>query len=229
VTNLTALSGSDWRHTRAIFDIGLIAALWSISSIGYYDIKDWMRLSNGYLEAPFLYSAYYLGFTLAAVLLFWQRLQNWQPLAHGARPVIVVIGMIAMFTILVLPALPEIDVSLAPSNPPEFMFAGAAYYIPKTVEILFQQVLILTIVLVFVSFGWPVFQISLLTAALFGLFHLALIFNGATSFYVARFTIAATCFGAQRIYAFRAVDLGLSDAVSKLKRRSVRPAKGDLL
>ncbi len=45
-------------------------------------------------------------------------------------------------------------------------------------------------------FGWQTLQIGILTAILFGLFHLSLVFNDATAFYVARFTIAAICFGA---------------------------------
>ncbi|MEF3047832.1 hypothetical protein [Pseudotabrizicola sp. L79] len=192
----TILSTNDKPLVRAIIDVLVVAALWSLSSAGYYDIKDGLGLSNGYQEAPVLYSAYYLGFSIAAVLLFRHRLRLWHPLAHGALPVVVVLVMIAVFTLAVLPSLPEIDLTLAPSNPPEFMFADGRYYVPKTFEILFQQILILTIVLVLQSFGWPILRIGMLTAALFGLFHLSLILGGATSFYVARFTIAATCFGA---------------------------------
>lgn len=174
----------------------MIGLLWSVSSIGYYQIKDVLGLSNGYEDAPFVYSAYYLGFTILAALLFQHRLRKWHPLAHGVLPILAVFGMIAVFTLIVLPALPEIDVSLAPLDPPEFMFADAMYYVPKSFEILFQQVLILTIVLIFHALGWQILQVGLLTAALFGLFHVSLIFNDATPLYVARFTIAAICFGA---------------------------------
>lgn len=184
------------RHWRAIIDILVIAALWSVSSLGYFEIKDKLGLSNGYMDAPVLYSAYYLCFTGLAALLFRHRLRAWQPLAHGVLPVLAVLGMIAGFTLVVLPNLPDIDLTLAPSDPPEFMFADAMYYVAKSFEILFQQLLILTLVLIFFSFGWQILHVGILVAALFGLFHLSLIFNGATGFYVARFTIAATCFGA---------------------------------
>ncbi|KQB97707.1 hypothetical protein AL073_01850 [Loktanella sp. 1ANDIMAR09] len=192
----TALSDGDRPYARATIDILMIGVLWSVSSVGYYQLKDVLGLSNGYLDAPFVYSAYYLGFAILAVLMFQHRLRTWQPLAHGVFPILAVIGMISVFTLIVLPALPEIDMSLAPLDPPEFMFADAIYYVPKSFEILFQQVLILTIVLLFSAFGWPTLHVGFLTAILFGLFHLSLIFNGATSFYVARFTIAAICFGA---------------------------------
>ncbi|MHA6323680.1 hypothetical protein [Roseivivax sp. CAU 1753] len=181
---------------RAIIDILMIAVLWSLSSVGYYMIKDQLGLSNGYRDAPLLYAAFYLGFTVVAALAFRHRLQAWHPLAHGIRPVLAVLAMIAGFTLIILPALPAIDLSLAPSNPPEFMFADAMYYVAKSFEILFQQFLILTLVLIFHSFGWQILQVGIVTAALFGLFHLSLILNGATGFYVARFTIAASCFGA---------------------------------
>ncbi|WP_460275842.1 hypothetical protein [Celeribacter sp. ULVN23_4] len=174
----------------------MIAALWSLSSVGYFEIGDQMGLDVGYRDAPLIYSAYYLGFTALACLLFRHRLRDWSPLAHSMLPVIAVLAMIAVFTLGILPNLPEIDLSLAPRNPPEFMFANAMYYVAKSFEILFQQALILTLVLLFRSFGWNTLQVGMLTAALFGLFHLSLVFNGATSFYVARFMIAATCFGA---------------------------------
>lgn len=183
-------------HRRAIIDIAVIAALWSVSSLGYYQIKDQFALSNGYRDAPFLYSAYYLGFTVLTVLLFRHRLRAWAPPAHSVLPILTVLGMIAGFGLVVLPALPEIDLSLAPSDPPEFMSADVTYYVAKSFEILFQQCLILALVLLLRSFGWQIFLLSIVTAALFGLFHLSLILNGATGFYVARFTIAATCFGA---------------------------------
>ncbi|AKS47248.1 hypothetical protein SAMN05444287_3112 [Octadecabacter temperatus] len=154
-----------------------------------------LGLSNGYQDAPFVYSVYYLGFTIIAVLLFQHRLRSWHPSVHGVVPILTVLGLIAGFTLVVLPALPEIDLTLAPLDPPEFMFADAVCYIPKSFEILFQQVLILTIVLIFHAFRWQTLQLGLLTAARFGLFHLTLIFNNVTVLYVARYTIAAICFG----------------------------------
>ena len=181
---------------RAIIDIAAITVLWSLSSVWYYEIRDQMGLEIGYRDAPLIYSAYYLGFTLLAVLLFRHRIRDWTPPTHGISPVLAVLAMIVVFTLGILPILPEIDLSLAPRDPPEFMFADAMYYVAKSFEILFQQTLILTLVLLFHSFGWKTLQVGMLTAALFGLFHLSLIFNGATGFYVARFTIAATCFGA---------------------------------
>ncbi|MBU2992639.1 hypothetical protein Q4555_04485 [Octadecabacter sp. 1_MG-2023] len=196
MTTWATLSDGDRPYARPIIDILMIGVLWSVSSFGYYEIKDAAGLPNGYKDAPLLFSAYYLGFTVLAALLFQHRLRKWQPLAHGVLPILAVIGMMAVFTLVVLPALPEIDLSIAPLDPPEFVFANAVYYVPKSFEILFQQVLILTIVLLFSALGWQTPQIGVLTAILFGLFHLSLIFNDVTAFYVARFTIAAICFGA---------------------------------
>lgn len=192
----TAFSEDHKRQARAIIDILMIGVLWSVSSVGYYRIKDIFGLSNGYKEAPFTYAAYYLGFSVLAAILFRHRLRAWHTPAHSGLPILAVLGMIAVFTLGVLPNLPKIDMSHAPLEPPEFMFANALYYFAKSFEILFQQALILTLVLVFSSFGWRMLRIELVTALLFGLFHFTLIFDGFTGFYVARFTIAATCFGA---------------------------------
>jgi hypothetical protein len=129
---LTGFSACETPHGRAIIDVLMVAALWSASSVGYYEIKDKLGLSNGYQDAALLYSAYYLGFTVLAALVFKHRLRAWHPPAHGVLPILAVLGMIAVFTLVVLPALPEIDLSLAPSEPPKFMFADAMYYVAKS-------------------------------------------------------------------------------------------------
>ncbi len=99
------------------------------------------------------------------------------------------------FVALALPLLPDVSIYRAPLNPPEFMFASAWYYLPKSVDILFQQLLVAATVLRAHRSGMPLRAISILMAFLFGGFHLTLALDGFTALYVARFTVAASIFG----------------------------------
>lgn len=69
---------SSW---RAVFDIMLIGILWSVSSVGYYQIKTMLGLSNGYGDAPLLYSIYYLGGAAGPLLLLTPR--NGATISYG--------------------------------------------------------------------------------------------------------------------------------------------------
>ncbi|MEP3596645.1 hypothetical protein [Parvibaculum sp.] len=96
---------------------------------------------------------------------------------------------------MILPLLPDVSVERAPPNPPEFMFASAWYYLPKSADILFQQILVAAVVLGAARAKIGLGVISVGMAALFDGVHLLLILDEFTPLYVARFTIAATIFG----------------------------------
>lgn len=176
----------------------LVAGFWSISSWGYYALVDALSLESGYDDAPILFAAYYLGWSSLVLLAFRHvfkgQLSRPILLGHAAAlaPVLLAYGAFVAF---VLPLLPDVSSLRAPANPPEFMFASAWYYVPKSADILFQQVLVASMVLVAWRAGIRLVAISLLMAVLFGGFHLMLAFDGFTATYVTRFTIAAAIFG----------------------------------
>jgi hypothetical protein len=165
----------------------------------------YLGLENGYNDAPLLFAKFYLLWTILAMIWF-------RPIFTGAMrrislradavavlPLVVVFGG---FILLVLPALPEIAVSRAPADPPEFMFASAWYYLPKSFDILFQQVLTAAVIRTAAGQGFSLVATSIGMAALFGGFHLMLAFDGFTPTYVLRFTIAATLFGLLAPYRY---------------------------
>ena len=143
--------------------------LWAASSYGYYYLVSAMSLNNGYDEAPFFFAAYYLLWTVASVLAFRGVLQ--ERLSHA-------------FT-----------AEVAPPNPPDFMFASAWYYLPKSTDILFQQVMVASLILTAAKQGFAFGSITLAAALVFGGYHLTLYLDGFTPLYVARFTTAACLFG----------------------------------
>ena len=178
--------------------LALVAVFWSISSWGYYALVEALALESGYDDAPILFAGYYLclaGIGLLAFRnVFARQLSRPALFGHAIAlaPILIAYGA---FVALALPLLPDVSIYRAPLNPPEFMFASAWYYLPKSADILFQQVLVATMVLRAHRARIPFWMISLLTAVLFGGFHLTLALDGFTPLYVARFTVAASIFG----------------------------------
>jgi hypothetical protein len=99
-----------------------------------------------------------------------------------------------VFAAYVLPLLPPIDWPEA-WEPPELALATPRYFLPKAVDILFQQLLIVALVLTFAAEQCSIRTMSVCSAALFGGTHLLLAFGGVPLGYVIRFTVVATLFG----------------------------------
>ncbi len=178
--------------------LAVVAALWLASSQGYYALVGRLGLENGYDDAPLVFTAYYATWT--AIALLWFRNALAARLAPGmvmadVRAMLPLLVLFALFTALVLPGLPPVSAWLAPPNPPEFMFASGWYYLPKSADILFQQVLVASLIRTAASLRLGLKSIAIGLAVTFGGFHLLLALDGFSPFYVARFTLAATLFG----------------------------------
>ncbi|WP_417809551.1 hypothetical protein [Thioclava sp.] len=175
-----------------------VAVLWVGSSWCYYALVEGMGLESGYDDAPIFFAGFYLIWSGVAMALFRPVLGKQvivKLMIRHAVALAPILLIYAFYVTVLLPLLPEVSVERAPENPPEFMFASAWYYLPKSADILFQQILVAAIVLGAAKAKMSLPVISVGMATLFGGFHLLLIFDGFTALYVARFTIAATLFG----------------------------------
>ncbi|NND17206.1 MAG: hypothetical protein HKN98_01370 [Silicimonas sp.] len=175
-----------------------VAVLWMASSWFYYALVEALSLDSGYDDAPIIFAGFYLVWSGIALALFRPLFRVHVTLRRTAGHAIALSPVLiayALYVSLVLPLLPDVSVLRAPENPPEFMFASAWNYLPKSVDILFQQILVAAMVLGAHRAGLGLRTISLGMAVMFGGFHLMLIFDGFTSLYVTRFTIAASIFG----------------------------------
>ncbi|GAA3868243.1 hypothetical protein [Celeribacter arenosi] len=176
----------------------LVGLLWTVSSWGYYALVEVLEVESGYDDAPIVFAVFYLGWTTLAFWLFRRTLKgkiSLQVIVGHAIALAPLLLAYATFVTFALPLLPDVSVYRAPPNPPEFMFASAWYYLPKSVDILFQQTLVAVMVRRADVVGLQIRTISILMAILFGGFHLTLALDGFTPLYVARFTVAATLFG----------------------------------
>jgi hypothetical protein len=175
-----------------------VALLWTISSWSYYALVDGLSLDSGYDDAPVLFTGFYLTWSAIALGLFRPvlaiHITARKLLGHvlALSPILLIYGF---YVVVILPLLPNVSESRAPANPPEFMFASAWYYLPKSADILFQQTLIAAMVLGGYRARLSLITISIGMAVLFGGFHLMLIFDGFTRLYVARFTLAGALLG----------------------------------
>lgn len=195
----------------------VVAALWTVSSEGYYALVEAGELADGYDGAPVLFTAYYLGWAALAALMFrglFAEVLNRDRIAREGLALIPILAAFGLFVVYVLPLLPSVSELRAPPNPPEFMFASAWYYLPKSADILFQQVLVAALILTGWRAGFGLKMLSISVGAAFGLFHLGLAFDGFLWLYVARFTLAATLFGALLPYLYLRVRNGFRYAYS---------------
>ncbi|WP_299655198.1 hypothetical protein [uncultured Jannaschia sp.] len=194
----TGGGGAPWALARMAPTLAPVAVLWSVSSWGYYALADAPGVQAGYDDAPVLFAVYYLGWAALAFAAFRSVLTGAMTrpgIAGNAAILAPIPAAYGAFVALALPLLPEVSVWRAPPNPPEFMFASAWSYLPKSADILFQQVLVAAMVRRAYAAGMPIRAIGLMMAALSGGFHLTLALDGFTALYVARFTVAATLFG----------------------------------
>ena len=195
---LTRNDGTEYPAVTLGLALLSVAALWSASSYGYYALVDALSLESGYNEAPFMFAAYYLIWTGLALLWFRKvlagSLVRRKIMAH-AKAMVPIMAVFALFVAVVLPSLPPVSVWRAPSDPPEFMFASGWYYLPKSADILFQQVLVASMIYTAAQLKLRLRTISIGMGLMFGGFHLLLALDGFLPLYVARFTIAASLFG----------------------------------
>lgn len=184
--------------SNLFFVIVVVTVAWSVSSVGYYEIAGALDLSTGYNEAPVLFSLYYGAWSVLVAVVFGPAIGGWSKNAgpgedHGALAMLLM--AFGFFALLVLPQLPQVEIPPG-LNVADIVSAEPWYFVPKTVEIVFQQILLTALVLVLWAQNLTMRQLSILIAALFGGFHLTLALTDATTFYVFRYTIAATIFGA---------------------------------
>jgi hypothetical protein len=71
------------------------------------------------------------------------------------------------------------------------LIATPWYFLPKSIDILFQQLLVAAMVISFYHKKFPVKEISVWCALLFGTAHLSLVFGKESGLYVATFTMSA--------------------------------------
>ncbi len=188
---------SDASVSTVVWAVGLIAAIWVVSDIGYYYLFPALGLTPSYDDHPVWSALYYGAWIVLTLVAFRRNYRDWS--TWDLRPPVLIVTTVlavgfVLYAIYVPPLLPQ--VTWQETWPaPDILLADPWYFLPKSVDILFQQLLIVALVLALEAREHDLRRITILCAILFGGTHLLLAFGGLPLMYVIRFTIFATLFG----------------------------------
>lgn len=197
VTDRPSIETNGGQDNQLIWTLGQIAGLWIATDIGYYLLLPALGVQTSYNSGSVAITLYYVFWIGIAVIMFWPLYGRWtkfeNPLTSYIVWSIAFVGC-TLFAAYALPALPPLNIREG-YNPPELPLATPWYFLPKSIEILFQQLLILALVLSLSAQRYSLRKISLYCAVLFGSVHVLLLFGGVSVAYVIRFGTLAAIFG----------------------------------
>lgn len=198
--------------------VAQVAAIWIVSDAGYYFVLPLFGVQANYNAGSLPVTLYYAFWVGIAVITFWPVYASWSRYAHwntfDNRLTSLIVWSLAftsciMFAAYVLPLLPSIHWKES-WNPPEMVVATPWYFLPKSIDILFQQLLIVALVLALAAQHYGIRRISVYCAIVFGAAHALLAFGGVPVGYVIRFMISAAAFGFLFPYLILRVRNGLA-------------------
>lgn len=189
-----------------------IALIWIVSDIGYYLVFPMLGLEPSYNAGSIAVTLYYVFWTGIVVIAFWPLYVRWITFERRFATYIVwslVFAGCTLFAAYLLPLLPPTKWT-QPWSPPDVAVATPWYFLPKSVDILFQQLLIVALVLALSVRRYSLRRISIYCAILFGGMHVLLAFAGLPFGYVVRFMVAGAAFALLFPYLILRVPNGLA-------------------
>ncbi|MBM3529223.1 MAG: hypothetical protein FJX62_14130 [Alphaproteobacteria bacterium] len=177
--------------------VSQVAALWVASDAGFYFLLPMLGVQISYNSGSVAITLYYFFWSGIAVITFWDRYIHWVRFENRLASYLIWCAVFAGCTLFAAYVLPQLAPTkwTQPWTPPDVVVATPWYFLPKSVDILFQQLLIVALVLGLAEHRFSVRQISMTCAVLFGAMHLLLAFGGMPLGYVLRFMVAAAIFG----------------------------------
>lgn len=187
------------QSNRPLLEIILqVAGIWIFADFGYYLLGSIFAPGASYSTHPILLSLYYLvwvGMVSVLYAEFYDRNELGTHRTSSSISIIVLGGLALAYFFYVIPILPSIRWNPGAIPPVELLRATPWYFLPKSIEILLQQFLLVAFVEAFNVRKFSVRAIQYWCAGLFGSIHLLLIFDGGGLVYVSVFTAAATAAG----------------------------------
>ena len=201
-----------------LWTLAQIAVVWTVSDIGYYLLLPALDVQPNYNHGPVAITLYYAFWVGIAVITFWPLYGTWSLYGRWTtfqnRLTSYVVWSLSfagcvLFAAYALPNLPSVHWKES-WTPPEMVVATPWYFLPKSIEILFQQLLVVALVLTLSVQQYSLRRISVYSAVLFGGAHIFLAFGGVPIGYVIRFMLAAAAFGFVFPYLLLRVPNGLA-------------------
>lgn len=206
------------KNAQLLRTIVQIAAIWTVSDVGYYFLLPALDVRPDYNGGPIGITLYYAFWVGIAIITFWPLYGTWPRYGRRAtfenRLSAYLVWSLAfagclLFASYVLPKLPSVNWTES-WNPPEVVVATSWYFLPKSIDILFQQLLIVALVLALAAQKCSLRTISICCAIGFGAAHVLLAFGDVPLRYVIRFVISAAAFGFVFPYLILRVPNGLA-------------------
>jgi hypothetical protein len=213
-----AVGAVDPKTARFLGTLAQIVSIWVASDVGYYFLLPALGVQPNYNSGPIAVTLYYAFWVGIAVITFWPLYGTWSQygrwttfqnrLTSYAVWSLAFVGCL-LFAAYVLPMLPSVHWEQS-WTPPELVVATPWYFLPKSIDILLQQLLIVALVLAMAAQRCKLRKISVCCAVAFGASHFLLAFGGVPLGYVIRFMIAASVFGLLFPYLILRVPNGLA-------------------
>lgn len=218
VSKRSTINVEDAQRTQLVWAIAQIAVIWTVSDAGYYFLLPALGATANYNAGSVAVTLYY-GFWIGiAVITFWPLYRNWPRYGRWAtfenRLTSYIVWSLSFaacifFAAYVLPSLPAITWTES-WNAPDVRLATPSYFLPKSIEILFQQLLVVALVLALSAQHYKIRTMSIYCALVFGAAHVLLAFSGVPWGYVIRFMVSAAAFGFMFPYLILRVPNGLA-------------------
>lgn len=190
-------------NSRLLRRLAQVAAIWALSDAGYYHLLPMFGVLPSYNSGALAITLYYTFWIGIAVITFWPLYATWPQYGRWntfSNPLTsylvwsLAFGGSLLFAAYVLPRLPTVTWRES-WNPPEILFATPEYFLPKSIDILFQQLLVVALVLSLATEQYSLRRISISCAVGFGAAHILLALGGVPTGYVIRFMLSAMAFG----------------------------------
>ncbi|HKY87395.1 MAG TPA: hypothetical protein VJL90_11600 [Pseudorhodoplanes sp.] len=213
-----SIGANESQQARLIRSLAQIAAIWIVSDVGYYFLLPALKVPSGYNAGSVASALYYVFWVGFAVITFWPIYSTWPQYGRWStfenRLTSYIVWSLSfsgciLFAAYVMPLLPPIHWKES-WTPPDVVIATPWYFLPKSIEILFQQLLVVALVLTLSVQQYSLRRISVYSAVLFGGTHIFLAFGGVPIGYVIRFMLAAAAFGFVFPYLLLRVPNGLA-------------------
>ncbi len=201
-----------------LWTLGQIAVIWTVSDIGYYLLLPVLDVQPNYNHGPVAITLYYAFWVGIAVITFWPLYGTWSLYGRWAtfqnRFTSYAVWSFSfagclLFAAYVLPNLPTVHWKES-WTPPDVVLATPWYFLPKSIDILFQQLLVVALILALAAQQYSIRKICFYCAIAFGATHALLAFGGVPIGYVMRFMISAAAFGFVFPYLVLRVPNGLA-------------------
>lgn len=191
------------QKTNLVWTLAQIGAIWIASDIGFYYLLPTLGVNFNFDRSPVAAAIYYAFWAGIALITFWPMYRSWSQFGRLAtienRLTSCIIWFLTFtacifFAAYVLPLLPKI-VWAQSNDSQEFKMATSVFFLPKSIEIFFQQLLFVAMVLALSAQQLSLRKMSVYSALMLGGAHVLLAFDGVSLGYITMFMTSAAVFG----------------------------------